>query len=56
VEAQIENGILDFNSSAFEDFESGEGFVKARKGKEGDRRLNVQVGSGKFNILLVLHT
>jgi hypothetical protein len=54
MKARIENGSLKFDSSALEYFESDEGFVKARKGNNGDSQLDVQVGSGELDILLGL--
>lgn len=54
MEAQIEEGSLDFDSSALEDLERGEGYVKARRGKTGESQLGVQVGVGELSIKLGL--
>ena len=52
VEAQVEHGPLTFGSTELEDFEVGEGFVKARRGKEGESQLDVRVGTGALDIQL----
>ncbi|KAH8726884.1 hypothetical protein GQ44DRAFT_678704 [Phaeosphaeriaceae sp. PMI808] len=54
MEAQIKNGPINFDSSALEDFERGEGYVKARRGKDGESQLEISVGNGSLDIELGL--
>lgn len=54
MEAQIREGTLNFDSSALDEFERGEKYVKARKGTKGKSQLEVQVGEGELNMLLGL--
>ncbi|KAJ4365603.1 hypothetical protein N0V83_008223 [Neocucurbitaria cava] len=54
VEAQIDHGRLEFDATELEDFEKSEGYVKARRGKKGDSRLDIQVGTGAMDVHLGL--
>lgn len=54
VEAQIDHGPLKFDASELENLEKSEGYVKARRGKEGDSRLDIRVGTGAMDVHLGL--
>ncbi|KAF2853277.1 hypothetical protein T440DRAFT_322478 [Plenodomus tracheiphilus IPT5] len=54
MEGKIDSGELDFDSSALEEFESGDGHVKAKKGTRGESHADVWVGSGELDIRLGL--
>jgi len=54
LEARILHGALKFDSSALEDFEKGDGFVKATKGTQGDSVMEANVDTGRLAILVGL--
>jgi hypothetical protein len=54
LEADIRNGVLDFDGSSLDDVEWGEGYVKARRGKSGESHINAHVGNGQLDIKLGL--
>lgn len=55
LEADITNGVLNFDGSLFEDVEKGENYVKARRrGKSGMSHVNAHVGNGQLDVKLGL--
>ncbi|KAF2109729.1 hypothetical protein BDV96DRAFT_554397 [Lophiotrema nucula] len=57
LEADIRNGVLDFDGSSLDNVERGEGYVKAKRGqrgKTGKSHINAHVGNGQLDIKLGL--
>lgn len=54
MEARIRHGVLEFDGSSLEDMERGEGYVKAKRGRKGESRMEASVGTGILDVLLGL--
>lgn len=54
LEADIRNGVLDFDGSSLENVERSEGYVKAKRGKIGESQINAHVVNGQLDIKLGL--
>jgi hypothetical protein len=54
LEARILHGLLKFDSSALQDFEKGDGFVKAKRGREGESVMEAYIDTGELVVLLGL--
>ncbi|OCK74995.1 hypothetical protein K432DRAFT_309509 [Lepidopterella palustris CBS 459.81] len=54
MEAKIEHGGLEFDGSSMEDIKWGKGYVKARRGRKGESRMEARVGTGDLDIRLGL--
>ncbi|KAF1936029.1 hypothetical protein EJ02DRAFT_388081 [Clathrospora elynae] len=52
MKAQIEHGSLTFEAGVLEEIERGKGYVKAKKGKEGNSQMEARVVDGEMYILL----
>lgn len=54
LEARILHGPLKFDSSALQDIEKGDGFVKAKRGREGESVMEAYIDTGELAVLLGL--
>ncbi|KAF1840632.1 uncharacterized protein K460DRAFT_398586 [Cucurbitaria berberidis CBS 394.84] len=54
LEARILHGPLKFDSSALQDFEKGDGFGKAKRGREGESVMEAYIDTGELAVLLGL--
>jgi hypothetical protein len=52
MEGSIESGSIEFDSSALDKFEKGEGWVKAKRGKSGESVMEARVGKGVMGVKL----
>ena len=56
MEARVHKGSIAFDSSVLDQFERGDGFVKAKRvrGTPGKSRMDATVGVGEMDIMLGL--